>query len=274
MRDADLVPFTELLDSVCNLLSRGTYTPNAANTALWFRALREHPLDAVRAGLDAHVRDPQRGRFVPTPADVIAQIVGTAEADGRPGAEEAWAIALRARDEQETVVWTRDIAEALGIARPILDMGDEVGARMAFREAYNRIVEDARRVRRPASWETSLGFDPVRRDEAIRAGVEAGRLPLEALPPPKGADMPLLALADSPRLRPEVQAELRRLSDSFKNATPKPGPDAAARASTEAQRAEAAQRARAYAAEHGISLDLPAPADHSVTPEQEATNAG
>ena len=39
------------------------------------------------------------------------------EQDGRPGADEAWAIALGALDEADTVVWTDEMAEAFAIAR-------------------------------------------------------------------------------------------------------------------------------------------------------------
>ncbi len=276
MRDTDLQPFAEMLDAVCGLLSRGNYAPNAANTALWFRALREHSIEVVRAGFDAHVRDPQRGRYVPTPADVIAQIEGTAATDGRPGAEEAWAIALRARDEADTVVWTREIAEALGIARPILDMGDEVGARMAFRESYARLVDGARRQHMPVSWDVSLGFDPQRRDEAVRAAVEAGRLPMTALPAPASNDVPLLTLADSPRVPEHVREELRRLSESLRAGMEKPGADALARAETADRKAEALRRTAEYARQHAISMQCQQPnmAPDSATREhEEETNA-
>lgn len=270
MRDADLDEFSALLDATCSLLSRGNYTPNATNTALWFRALREHSLDAVRGGLDAHVRDPQRGRFVPTPADVIAQIEGTATADGRPGPEEAWAIALGSRDEADTVVWTRETAEAMGIATPLLEIRDEVGARMAFRESYNRLVDEARREHMPVSWVVSLGFDSKRRDEAVRAAVDSGRLPHSALPAPEaGARVPLLTLADSPRVPPHIREQLKALSDSLRAKQDKPGADAIARAETDAKKAEATRLAEEYAREHGIDLHPPQAAqqpDQQVIP--------
>ncbi|MFN6993719.1 MAG: hypothetical protein ACK4PH_05905 [Aquincola tertiaricarbonis] len=176
MREADFDQFGEMLDAICSLLSRGTYVPNATNTALWFRSLQAHPIEAIRAAFDAHVKDPQRGRFVPTPADVIAQLEGLAAADGRPGAEEAWAIVQAGADEAATLVWTDEIGQAWGIAKPVLDGGDEVGARMAFREAYNRLVAEARKAGRPAAWAVTLGHDQTRREAAVREAVLAGRL--------------------------------------------------------------------------------------------------
>lgn len=167
MLESDYDDFAELLDGVCSLLSRGKYSPNPTNTALFFRALARHPFEAVRAGFDAHVADMSRGQYVPSPADILNQIEGRAAIDGRPGAEEAWALAIRASDESETVVWTHEMAQAWQVCQPIMAMGDEVGARMAFKESYGRQVDDARALRRPVSWSTSLGHDVTKRHAAL-----------------------------------------------------------------------------------------------------------
>lgn len=243
MRESDFDPFGELLDAVCSLLSRGNYVPNAANTALWFRALAAHELAVVRSAFDAHVKDPQRGRFVPTPADLIAQIEGLASNDGRPGPEEAWATALRARDEADTVVWTAEMAEAWAIARGVFEIGDEVGARMAFREAYNRITDDARRSHIPAAWSASLGFDPQRRERAISAAVMAGRLPQsELLSLPASADASLLALAESTAGSEHHRQTLRKLADRLRERPVEVGAAQLEHERTQALQAEASRR--------------------------------
>lgn len=265
MREADFDEFGALLDAVCGLLSRGSYVPNATNTALWFRAMEAYDLATVRAALDAHVRDPQRGRFVPTPADVIAQIEGFAEHDGRPGVEEAWALALRARDEAETVVWTREMAEAWSVAKPVLQLGDEVGARMAFREAYGRLVDEARRQRVPASWSASLGHDPALRVERLRAAVDAGRLPQAELLALDATRADVLALGYEPASGSASDAEiraraaLRALGERLKAKQDEPSRDALARASTEEAKDRTAEQVAQYAAERGIPLEPSAP---------------
>lgn len=216
MRESDFSEFSEMLDAVCGLLSRGAYRPNATNTALWFRALAAHPLATVRAGFDAHVTDPDRGRFVPTPADILAKIQGAEQDDGRPGPEEAWAISIAANDEQQTLVWTEEMAQAWGVAAPVLQAGDEVGARMAFREAYNRIVESARRARQPVVWSASLGLDKDRRLGPLNAAVEAGRLKasdLPALPPPAGT--PLLGWDEPKGMPPHIRERLLKLREQL-----------------------------------------------------------
>jgi hypothetical protein len=176
MREADLKPFTEMLDATCSLLSRGTYQPNATATAMFFRALASYPLAEVRAAFDAHIRDRDTGRFVPTPSHILAQLRDLASADGRPGADEAWAIALRAGDEMATVVWTTEMREAWFIALPVLQGGDEVGARIAFRQAYERKTEEARTQRQPARWHASVGQDFEAAALELRLARERGLL--------------------------------------------------------------------------------------------------
>ncbi len=245
MRESDYAEFSAMLDAVCSLLSRGAYVPSATNTALWFRALAAHELPDVRRAFDAHVRDPQRGRFVPTPADLIAQIDGAAAADGRPGADEAWAIALRSDDESETVVWTAEIAEAWQVCRPVMGIGDEVGARMAFRDAYVRLVDQARRDRSPVSWSVSLGFDPARRAAAIAAAVRAGRLEQSELPALPGPATLLLpgALDRAPAAVREALAALSARLKAPLDA--RPSAEAIERERTAALKARAAAKVEA-----------------------------
>lgn len=195
MVDADLLEFATLLDSVSAMLSRGQYTPNDTSTAIFFRALRAFPIEAVRAAFQAHV---ECSPFVPTPHDLLARLQ---VADGRPGAEEAWSIAVTGLDERATIVWTPEIAEAWGVARPVMQLGDEVGARMAFRQAYERIVAAARMRRLPVQWLVAEGHDPAERARAVQAAAELGRVviggdELAALPAPREA-VALLAAPDS-----------------------------------------------------------------------------
>jgi len=94
--------------------------------------------------------------------------------DGRPGAEEAWS--LMPFDESQTVVWTEEMALAFGIAGPLIGEGDKIGARMAFKEVYSRMVSEAREQRKPVSWTASLGHDKNGREAALMVAVDRGRL--------------------------------------------------------------------------------------------------
>jgi hypothetical protein len=254
MVEADFTEFSELLDAVCSLLSRGAYVPNGTNTALFFRALQDHPINAVRDAFEAHVKDPQRGRFVPTPADVIAQLLGATENDGRRGTEEAWAMSLQAADEAVTLVRTDEMAMAWGVAQPVFALGDKVGARMAFREAYERLVAEARKARQPVRWLVSEGHDKRLRADVVRAAVADGRLSqweLQALPAPPV--QPLLELVGGTELSRESEAErtgraaLRALRNRLAQgagADDEPGRDGQAKAHTRRRQDEIAEQTR------------------------------
>ncbi|MEO6279188.1 hypothetical protein [Roseateles sp.] len=178
----DFKAFCEALDGYWAMKGQAM---TAAGRASFFEVLQDHPLLEVRYGLKAHFNDPERGRFLPMPADVVAQIKRVVADDGRPGPEEAWAQAFKALDERATVVWTAEAAEAYAIASPVLQAGDEVGARMAFREAYNRLVAEAREVRAPVRWAATIGDDDELRDRVLLPHVLAGRLSADELKRPE-----------------------------------------------------------------------------------------
>lgn len=240
MHEPDFEPFLALLDDVAELLNRGKPL-TATQKAMYFRAMAAHPYEVVRKALDAHVRDPERGRFFPMPADLLAQLQGAAQADGRPGADEAWSIAVLGFDERVTIVWTAEIAEAWGIAKPVFDLGDEVGARVAFRDAYNRLVAAARAACRAPAWTAALGFDTAGRAKAIAAAVERGLLPrseLLALPAPANDER-----SEPP---PAVRARLEEVRRCLAEAPEPQGVDAKARERTAELKAETARKVAAY----------------------------
>jgi hypothetical protein len=240
MKQNDFDQFGQMLDAVCSLLSRGAYQPSAANTAMWFRALARFDLADVRAAFDAHVADAQRGRFVPVPADLIAQLQGAAADDGRPGAEEAWALALTGADERTTVVWPQEVAQAWAICRPVWAIGDEVGARMAFREAYTRLVGEARAAGTPAQWQASLGHDPAQRAEALEHAAARGLLP--------APERALLAGPPDAKPDPDGLRRVRELLVRLRERQAETSIDAAERQRTEELKREAAQRVADYTA--------------------------
>lgn len=94
--------------------------------------------------------------------------------DGRPGVEEAWA--MIPRTEAETAVWTTEASQAFGVAVRLLDAGDEVAARMAFKETYASMVAQARDAGEPVQWHVSLGWSESGREGVIAEAVRLGRL--------------------------------------------------------------------------------------------------
>lgn len=194
MTEFDYDEFSTLLDDAYDLIGSGANRIISDRAkAMFFRSVSRYPIEVFRAALDAHLTG-KDGHFCPKPAHINAQIEGMAGDDGRPGAEEAWAIALTAEDETDTVVWTAEIAEAFALCRPVLARGDEVGARMSFKEAYLRSVVTARAARRPVQWSACLGWDQAKRSVALEKAVRSGLLPAPAvaglLPAPIGEPLP------------------------------------------------------------------------------------
>ena len=80
------------------------------------------------------------------------------------------------QDEAGSTVWTDEMAAACGVARHLLAEGDRIGARMAFKEAYSRLVAQARDDGKPVRWSPSLGHDPGGREAVLQEAVRLGRL--------------------------------------------------------------------------------------------------
>lgn len=186
MQPTENEKFSRMLIGIFEVYSRPA--PSAEAQAVWWRVLRSYALSDVSQALGTYTR--AEPKFPPTPAQILA-LMGEGQGDDRPTADEAWAIALGACDEADTVVWTEETAKAFEAARPVLDLGDKVGARMAFKGAYERLVDVARREGRPKSVRASLGWDLDRRAAALSAAVTAGLLPAPEvaglLPPPDDA---------------------------------------------------------------------------------------
>ena len=108
-----------------------------------------------------------RGRL--TVADILSRLD-----DGRPGAQEAWAIVSQTMDNEAiTIVWTQEMATAYGIAHKV---EDRVAARMAFIEAYNSNVQHCRDRSIPVAWTQCLGSDKDGRDAPLLEAVAKGRI--------------------------------------------------------------------------------------------------
>ena len=125
--------------------------------ALYWKLLSNHPIEAVLAALEKHMRDPQVGQHMPKPADIIRNLP-----DQSVGADEAWAKAIAAGiyNEDTTIIIERAIFGAFPFA--LYNQGDKIGARMAFKDKYPRLFRKYGK-----EIHVSLGLDPKGREEAI-----------------------------------------------------------------------------------------------------------
>jgi len=178
MHESDKPQFANVLKATADSYGRRPYLPETMK--LWFEIFADVSIEDFRMACLRHaVEDP---RNPPTPASLLAILKPKAD---RLGAEEAWAIAVKACDETETVILNDEIAQAWGICKPVMDIGDEIGARMAFKESYQRITAAATD---PMKWWPSIGSDPHKRDAALAEAKCQGLLPAShvaaLLPPP------------------------------------------------------------------------------------------
>lgn len=181
MHDNEKRLFSDLMDA-----SMPIYRQEASveTKRLWWGLLKSYSMTDVRAAFERHLGE--NGQTI-TPAH-IRILIDKMNPDGRPGADEAWAM-LPYQDESASVVMTEEMAEAFGIAR---EVDDKNGARMAFREAYNRIVERNKRAGLQPRWFASLGHDTQGREIVIAEAVRLGRISASyasgLLPPPSASN--------------------------------------------------------------------------------------
>lgn len=174
MRSTDSQEFATLIARTWRFYGK---TPTGEDVADWFDLLKECALDAVAAAFKRHLTDPDRGQYPPKPADIIRHLTGTATRDGRPGPDEAWGLLVRLiRDKRETGSLTEEMRVGWQACQPILDLGDEIGARKCFLETYVRCVEEARQIGTALRWTVSLGTDPQLREQRLVEAVKAKRI--------------------------------------------------------------------------------------------------
>lgn len=110
----------------------------------------------------------------------LAGVAAVASNDGRPGPEEAWARMPRGeRVEDDTVIWCEEERSAYEACRSLLLDGDQIAARMAFKERYEFELAEARAQERPARWTVSAGYDVSHRLAILARAVEAKQIAVE-----------------------------------------------------------------------------------------------
>ena len=166
---ANAEPSRELLQAIAVTSELCGRTFSEAAAKVFVSDLSAYPESQVMGAL-TRCRKEVRGML--TVQDVVSRLE-----DGRPGAEEAWA--MIPQSESASTVWTSEMAQAFGVCVGLLESGDKVAARMSFKETYLRLVSKSREMGEKVEWSVSLGHDPRGREAVVRAAVEAGRLTME-----------------------------------------------------------------------------------------------
>jgi len=130
--------------------------------------LAGYAFEQITLALGRCRREGVKGKFVLS--DITTRINST---DGRVSSNEAWSIVCQLKDESDSAAVTAEILEAYEIAR---ECGSENAQRMAFRDAYDRIVNLNRSQSINCKWFLSSGTDPRKRAVASKKAVDSGRL--------------------------------------------------------------------------------------------------
>ena len=178
MQPTDETAFTEIIAKTWRFYDK---KPTGETVADWFEMLTGFDLAAIATAFKRHLIDPKAGQYLPKPADIIRHLPTTAATDdGHPGADEAWGLLVRLiQDERETGVLTEEMQAGWQACQPILDLGDEVGARMCFLDVYRRRTQEARQNGFKAHWTPTLGTDPTLRIQRLQEAVAARRISVD-----------------------------------------------------------------------------------------------
>lgn len=169
MKPNDFDAFTTLIQDVADYYGR-KLAPAALQ--IYWNSLVAFDFGTVKQLMSEHVKT---SKFMPSVAELLDALKAM---DGRPGVEEAWSICAKSlQDESVTIVWTEEMAEAFGAALALSD--DRIAARMAFKERYESLVEEARRKGKAVRWTPSLGHDPHGRECPLLEAAGKGRLQLQ-----------------------------------------------------------------------------------------------
>jgi hypothetical protein len=186
MKNTDTQEFFEIWDQCADLYGK---TLKQESKILTFKLLAGYSLQSVRQALEAHMSDPETGRFMPRPADVIGKIQAISST-GYPGAEQAWAQFPRL--ETQTACICDEMAKAWGIACEL----DRITGRMAFKEAYEREVIASKAKGQQPKWFMTTGTDKQQR---LQVTLDAVRN-LQISPAAARVHLPHIPVADLVRL--------------------------------------------------------------------------
>jgi hypothetical protein len=176
---------------------------------MWWEALRHFPVGTVKASAARHLKT---SHFKPHLADIVRGCEAQIEGQWL-GADEAWS--LMPKSESDSAMLTDEIAQAMAAASTLLEDGDKVAARMAFKDAYNRLVEKAKVEGRAPRYFPSFGGDPLGRVTMLGNAVQKGQITLDAATaalPEYGPDIVrMCGVTKHPLLAPPKPENVQRL---------------------------------------------------------------
>ncbi len=211
---SDKKKFLEIMTS-CSSVYR--QEADKSTMRVFWQLLEAYPIEAVEKAFINHLRS---NKFFPTPSEIIASLDVKYK---HLGSDEAWA--MMPRSEFESVVWTEEMAAAYAVAFDLITEGDRIAARMAFKNAYERLCNEASLMQKPVVWTVCKGYDKSLIEPVLQKAVLAGRITQQIadkyLPAPKDAGViaGLLTgkVTEMPNNAQHLKSKWRELSQAMKD---------------------------------------------------------
>lgn len=175
---------------------------------LWFLLQKKITFQQSMQALEDYMLS-DKSRFPPKPIDLVELSIGSASQEKQlkdalrlmyPDENAAWALALRAQDESETVIWTEEMRFAWDQVSAMRN--DVIAQRKSFQSFYKSRVEFSIQSGLEPKWIVSSGWDKEKRLHRIEEAVEHGYLDRKSL---STEDRRLLA---DPRIYPQPALQL------------------------------------------------------------------
>lgn len=141
---------------------------------LYWEGLRQYDYEAIEKAAWAHTQMPgDAGHWMPKISDLTKILAPNAWL----AADEVWA--RMPKSEADSAMMTKESAEAMGAATALLEIGDKVAARMAFKSAYDRLVDQAKAEGRAPVYFASFGTEKSHHSTMLANAVQAGQIELQ-----------------------------------------------------------------------------------------------
>ena len=165
MKSTDKTIFVEIMTGLGSAYRQDV---TKAVLGVFWNATQDLTIEQFNLAVNKHVR---KSKFFPTIAEIY-EIAEQSSGNQHLCADEAWGVALQLANELIAVVVTNEIFTAWVEAKPVFDVGDEVGARMAFKATYNRIMGATQS---PPVWRLTEGQDKAMTIAVVEKAAQMGR---------------------------------------------------------------------------------------------------
>lgn len=133
--------------------------------------LRNYSLEEVNEAWKKYRSVPANNKM-PTAAQLKSLIP-----DGHPSAQESFA--MLPRDENSSVIWSDEMRFAYAACEQLIKEGNLTAAFFAYKDEYERLVQESRSHRNKPKWSQSFGDNKSGREAALVVAVEKKRISLD-----------------------------------------------------------------------------------------------